>query len=206
MTDVRFVKLVIFVNSLVPLAMLGWDWSRNEVGANPLEFVTHITGTLTLVYLLITLAVTPLRRLSNQPWLVKLRRMVGLFAFFYGCLHLITYLWFDRFFKVGSIFSDVAKRPFIAIGMAGFLLMVPLAVTSTNKMVKRIGGKRWNRLHKLIYVAGAAGVVHYWMLVKADTRIPLMFGAALTVLLAYRLGAYAYKSLSKKTARGEATT
>ncbi|HEU4391898.1 MAG TPA: protein-methionine-sulfoxide reductase heme-binding subunit MsrQ [Blastocatellia bacterium] len=204
MTDVRFVKVVVFVNSLVPLAMLGWDWSHNGLGANPLEFVTHITGTLTLIYLLITLAITPLRRLSSQPWMVKLRRMVGLFAFFYGCLHLITYLWFDRFFKVGSIVADVGKRPFIAIGMAGFLMMVPLAVTSTNKMVKRIGGKRWNRLHKLVYVAGAAGVVHYWMLVKADTRIPLMFGVALAALLAYRIGVYAVKQIGRGSQRGEA--
>jgi sulfoxide reductase heme-binding subunit YedZ len=205
-TDVRFVKLVVFVNSVVPLALLGWDAYHHRLGANPLEFVTHITGTLTLVYLLVTLAVTPLRRLSNQPWMVKLRRMVGLFAFFYGMLHLVTYLWFDRFFKVGSILSDVAKRPFIAIGMAGFLMMVPLAVTSTNRMVKRIGGKRWNRLHKLVYVAGVAGVVHYWMLVKADTRIPLMFGVVLAVLLAYRLGAYGYKALNRKTAGGVTTT
>jgi len=167
--------------------LLLWDTYRKQVGANPLEFVTRTTGMLTIVFLLLSLAVTPLRRITGANWLVKFRRMLGLYAFFYGFLHLMTYVSFDRFFKLKTIPSDVAQRPFIAVGMFTFFLMVPLAVTSTNKMVKRLGGKRWNRLHKLTYVAGVGGVLHYWMLVKADARIPLTFAFVLLVLLGYRL-------------------
>ena len=130
---------------------------RKQVGANPLEFVTRTTGMLTLVFLMITLALTPVRKITGLNWIVKFRRMVGLYAFFYGTLHLLTYLWFDRFFNLRSIAGDVAQRPFIAIGMTAFFLMVPLAITSTNKMVKRLGGKRWAMLHKLVYVAGVGG-------------------------------------------------
>ena len=202
MKDASFAKLVVFVNSAVPLALLGWDGLKGNLGANPLEFVTHTTGTLTLVFLLISLAVTPLRKTLGQPWMVKLRRMTGLFAFFYGCLHLAAYLWFDKFFDFAEIGRDTVKRPFITLGMASFFLMVPLAVTSTNRMVKRLGGKRWAKLHRLVYVSAAAGVVHYWMLVKADTRIPLAFGAALAVLLIYRaLAAVFPRALQKTPAR-----
>lgn len=196
MKDIGFAKLVVFVNSAVPLALLGWDAYRSDLGANPLEFVTHTTGTLTLVFLLISLAVTPLRKTLGQPWMIKLRRMTGLFAFFYGSLHLMTYLWFDKFFNFAEIGRDTVKRPFITLGMASFFLMLPLAVTSTNRMVKRMGGKRWNQLHRLVYVAAAAGVIHYWMLVKADTRIPLAFGAVLAVLLIYRVLAAFFKRRS----------
>jgi len=187
MNDTRFAKVLIFINCLIPLALLLWDTYRKQVGANPLEFVTRTTGMLTIVFLLLSLAVTPLRRITGANWLVKFRRMLGLYAFFYGFLHLMTYVSFDRFFKVKTIPADVAQRPFIAVGMFTFFLMVPLAVTSTNRMVKRIGGKRWNRLHKLTYLAGVGGVLHYWMLVKSDTRIPLTFGFVLLVLLGYRL-------------------
>src|SRR5215471_4647448 len=187
MTDTRFTKLLIFINSLIPLVLLLSDTWRKRVGANPLEFVTRTSGMLTILFLLLTLSVSPLRRVTGANWLVKFRRMLGLFAFFYGCLHLITYVAFDRFFKLTTIPGDVAQRPFIAVGMVTFFLMVPLAITSTNKMVKRLGGKRWNRLHKLTYLAGVGGVLHYWMLVKSDTRIPLTFGFVLLVLLGYRL-------------------
>ena len=185
--DIRFAKFVVFVNALVPLVMLGWDAYNGNMGANPLEFVTHTTGTLTLVFLLLSLAVTPLRKMLGLPWLVKFRRMLGLYGFFYGTLHLMTYFWFDKFFNLNAAAEDILKRPFIAVGMLGFFLMVPLALTSTNEMVKRLGGKRWNRLHRIAYFAAAAGVAHYWMLVKADTRQPLMFGLVLVVLLGYRL-------------------
>ena len=171
----------------MPLALLLRDVYLKQVGANPLEFVTRTTGMLTLVFLLITLAITPVRRVSGLNWLVKFRRMLGLYAFFYGFLHLLTYVWFDRFFNFRSMVGDIVQRPFIAIGMTALFLMVPLAMTSTNKMVRRLGGKRWAKLHKLIYVAGAAGVVHYWMLVKSDTRLPLTFGFVLLLLLGYRL-------------------
>jgi sulfoxide reductase heme-binding subunit YedZ len=185
--DTRFSKVVLFINSLVPLTLLGWDGYHHRLGANPLEFVTRTTGMLTLIFLLLSLAVTPLRKLSGWNWLGKFRRMVGLYAFFYGCLHFITYIWFDRFFNLKSVFGDIYARPFIAVGMASFFIMIPLAITSTNKMVKRLGGKRWNRLHKAVYLAGIGGVLHYFMLVKSDTRLPLTFAAVLAFLLCYRL-------------------
>src|SRR5256885_13097056 len=187
MKNTRFAKMILSINALVPLALLLWDWWHKRVGANPLEFVTRTTGMLPLVFLTISLAVTPLRKVTGANWLVKFRRMLGLFAFFYGCLHLTTYVSFDRFFNLKSIPADVLKRPFIAIGMTAFVLMIPLAITSTNKMVKRLGGKRWNRLHKIVYLAGVAGVIHYWMLVKANKQLPLTFGFVIAVLLGYRL-------------------
>jgi len=187
MKDTRFSKLLLFINGLVPLVLLLWDVYRKQVGANPLEFVTRTTGMLTLVFLMITLALTPVRKITGLNWIAKFRRMVGLYAFFYGTLHLVTYLWFDRFFNLRSIVGDVAQRPFIALGMTAFFLMVPLAITSTNKMVKRLGGKRWAVLHKLVYAAGIAGVIHFWMLVKSDKRLPLTFGFILLLLLGHRL-------------------
>src|ERR687897_3396255 len=153
-----FPKLVIFINSLIPLALLFWDLYRKQVGPNPLEFATRTTGMLTLIFLSLTVAVTPLRKIFGINSLVKVRRMLGLFAFFYGALHLLTYVWFDRLFNLISVGQDVVRRPFILVGMTAFLLMVPLAITSTNKMVKRLGGKRWARLHRLAYVAAVAGV------------------------------------------------
>lgn len=185
--DLQFSKLVVFINSVVPLSLLLWDWRRGQLGANPLEYLTHTTGTLTLLFLVLSLAVTPLRKALGLPWLIQWRRMLGLFGFFYGCLHLLAYTWFDKFFAVGAIVQDVLKRPYIAIGMLGWLVMVPLAMTSTNAMIKKLGGQRWNQLHRLAYVAAIAGVVHYYMLVKADVRKPLWFGAVLAVLLAYRV-------------------
>ena len=142
---------------------------------------------LTLVFLILTLAVSPVRQVFKWNRLGKVRRMLGLFAFFYGSLHLLTYVAFDRYFNLRSIPADVAMRPFIALGMLAFFLMVPLALTSTNKMVKRLGGKRWRTLHRLVYVAGVAGVVHFWLLVKSDTRLPVTFGFVLLLLLAHRV-------------------
>ena len=187
MKDIRFTKLVLFTNAIVPLALLLTDVYRKQVGANPLEFVTRTTGILTLVFLLISLAVTPLRRITGLNWLTRFRRMLGLFAFFYGSLHLMTYVGFDRFFHLTTIPGDVAKRPFIAIGMTAFFLMVPLAITSTDKMVKRLGGKRWVRLHRIVYLSGVFGVLHYYMLVKSDVRPPLTFAFVLALLLGFRL-------------------
>lgn len=185
--DIRFYKLLLFTNSLVPLALLGWDAVHGGLGANPLEFVTRTTGMLTLVFLTISLAVTPIRKAFEIPWLIKFRRMTGLFAFFYGSLHFITYVWFDKYFKFPAIVHDIGKRPFILLGMLSFGLMIPLALTSTNNMVKRLGGKRWNRLHQLVYVSGVAGALHYYLLVKADIRKPAAFAVAVALLLAYRL-------------------
>jgi sulfoxide reductase heme-binding subunit YedZ len=142
---------------------------------------------LTLIFLSLTLAVTPVRKISGWNFLGKFRRMLGLYAFFYGFLHFMTYVWFDRFFNIRSAVGDIAQRPFIAIGMASFFLMAPLAITSTNKMVKRLGGKRWSKLHKLIYVAGLGGVIHYYILVKSDTRLPITFAVVLAFSLGYRI-------------------
>jgi methionine sulfoxide reductase heme-binding subunit len=202
MTDIRFSKLVIFVNALVPLALLLWDLYHHNVGANPQEFAIRTTGMLTLIFLTLTLAITPLRKTFGVNSLVKVRRMVGLFAFFYGALHLLTYIWLDRLFNLLSVVQDVARRPFILLGMTAFFLMLPLAVTSTNKMVKRLGGKAWGRLHRLVYFAGIAGVIHFWMLVKSDTRLPLTFAFILGLLLVHRLFVkYATAQPSSTTAR-----
>ena len=187
MKDVKFNKSLVFVNALVPLALLSWDWWRGRLGADPLNFVTRSTGTLTLVFLLLTLAVTPLRKLTGAQWVIKFRRMLGLFAFSYGALHFLSYAWFDKAFDARAVAADVWQRRFIAVGMLGFFLMVPLAVTSTSGWIKRLGGKRWARLHKATYVAAAAGALHFYMLVKADTGKPLLFAALLALLLGYRL-------------------
>lgn len=194
MKDTRFAKLVLIVNGMVPLTFLLCDVARKQVGANPLEFVTRTTGMLTLLFLLISLAVTPLRRITGLNWLTRFRRMLGLFAFFYGSLHLLTYVAFDRFFHFTTIPGDVWKRPFIAIGMAAFFLMLPLAITSTDKMVKRLGGKRWTRLHKIVYLSGVFGVLHYYLLVKSDVRLPLTFAFVLASLLGFRIFARYFRT------------
>ena len=182
-----FPKLVVFVNSLIPLVLLLWDLYHKRVGPNPLDFVTKTTGMLTLIFLSLTVAVTPLRKIFRINSLVKVRRMLGLFAFFYGALHLLTYISFDRQFNILSMGQDIVRRPFILAGMTASILMVPLAITSTNKMVKRLGGKRWGNLHRLVYLAAITGVVHFWMLVKSDVRLPLTFAFILVFLLGYRL-------------------
>jgi sulfoxide reductase heme-binding subunit YedZ len=192
MKDTRFAKLVLLVNGLVPLTLLLWDVYRKKVGANPLEFVTRTTGMLTLVFLLISLAVSPLRRITGLNWLTRFRRMLGLFAFFYGFLHLMTYVAFDRFFHLTTVPGDIYKRPFIAIGMTAFFLMLPLAITSTDKMVRRLGGKVWTRLHRVVYLSGILGVLHYYLLVKSDVRLPLTFAFLLAILLGFRIFAKYY--------------
>lgn len=185
--EVKFPKRLVLVNGLVPLAMLGMDAARHKLGANPYEFATRATGVLTLLFLLLSLAVTPSRKVLGQPWMAHFRRLLGLLAFTYGTLHLLTYLWFDKVFDTRAIAADLGKRPFIMVGMASFLMLVPLAATSTNAMIKRLGGRRWNRLHKLAYVAAAGGALHFYMLVKADHRLPWTFATVLAVLLGYRV-------------------
>jgi len=186
----RYLKPAIFLAALVPLALLVWDGFHGSLGANPIEAITHSTGDCTLTFLLITLSVTPLRKLTRQYWLIGLRRMFGLFAFFYGTLHLMTYVWLDKFFNVHEMLADIAKRKFITAGMTGFVLMIPLALTSTKWAIRKMGGKRWQALHRLIYCSAAAGVIHYIWLVKADLKNPLEYGAVLGVLLLYRVGAW----------------
>ena len=183
----KFYKFIVFVNCVVPLVLMLWDVYRKRVGANPVEFVTRTTGMLTLVFLLISLAVTPFRKLSSIQWLIRFRRMLGLYAFFYGFLHLTTYVWFDRSWNIRSVPGDILQRPFIAVGMLSFFIMIPLAITSTDKMLKRLGGKRWQKLHRTAYLAAIGGVVHYYLLVKRDTRLPLTLGFVLALLLGYRL-------------------
>ncbi|HVF91802.1 MAG TPA: protein-methionine-sulfoxide reductase heme-binding subunit MsrQ [Blastocatellia bacterium] len=187
MDDIRFAKFVILVNGLLPLVLMARDALGGNLGANPVEFIIHSTGILALVFLFLSLAVTPLRKVLLLPWLVKLRRMLGLFAFFYASVHLIAYSGFDKTFNIPAIVEDTFKRPFITLGMAGFLLLLPLAITSTNGMVKRLGGKRWRLLHRAAYVAAILGVLHFYLQVKADTRLPLLFGSVLGILLAYRI-------------------
>ena len=182
----RPAKPLVFALCLLPAFLLVWRLFAGRLGANPIEAVTHATGDWTMRFLLITLAVTPARETLRMPELARFRRMLGLFAFFYGCLHLATYLWLDQFFDWGAIVKDIAKRPFITAGFAGFALLVPLAATSTAGWIRRLGGRRWRMLHRLGYAAAAAGVVHYWWLVKSDIRMPALYGAILAVLLGYR--------------------
>src|SRR6266699_5632344 len=183
----RYLKPAIFLACLAPLANLVWNALHAQLGANPIEKITHTTGDCTLTFLLITLSISPLRKLTRQYWLIGLRRMLGLFAFFYGSLHLMTYVWLDKFFDVHAMLHDIAKRRFITAGMTAWSLMLPLALTSTTGWIRRLGGKRWQKLHRLIYFSAAAGVIHFIWLVKADLRRPLTYGAVLAVLLAYRL-------------------
>jgi sulfoxide reductase heme-binding subunit YedZ len=181
------IRVTVFALALLPLARLGLFAWLGRLTANPIEFITRSTGTWTLSFLLITLAVTPLRRLLDWPWLLRLRRMLGLFAFFYACLHFTIYLWLDQFFDAGAIAKDIVKRPFITVGFAAFVLLLPLAATSTNAMVRRMGARAWQRLHYAVYAIATLGVVHYWWLVKKDVTQPLYFATALALLLGYRL-------------------
>jgi sulfoxide reductase heme-binding subunit YedZ len=183
----RYFKPVIFLACLAPLASLVWRGFHAQLGANPIETITHGTGDWTMRFLLIALAVTPLRKLTRQYWLITFRRMFGLFAFFYGTLHLMTWVWLDKFFAVHEMLADIAKRRFITAGMTAFALMIPLALTSTKWSIRKLGGKRWQLLHRLIYFSAAIGVIHYIWLVKADLRKPLQYAAILGVLLLYRL-------------------
>jgi len=192
----KWSKVFVFLLSLSPfvylawplVAFLAWQTEPTRFGANPVEYVQHFTGDWTLRFLLLTLSVTPLRKLLGLPDLIRFRRMLGLFAFFYVCLHFLTYLWPDQGFDLHGMWKDVAKRPFITVGFLGFVLLIPLAITSTKGWIRRLGGKRWQALHRLIYITGLCGVIHYYWLVKSDHRLPLLYGAILAVLLLYRLG------------------
>jgi sulfoxide reductase heme-binding subunit YedZ len=183
----RLIKPALFVACLVPLGLLAWDALNDGLGAEPIKAIIHRTGDWTLRLLLITLAVTPLRRVTGWNWLVRLRRMLGLFAFFYACLHLLSYVGLDQFFALTYIVEDVIKHKYVLVGFASFLLLVPLALTSTDAMMRRLGGRRWQRLHRLVYVAAAGGVLHFLWLVKSDLREPLLYAAILSLLLGYRL-------------------
>ena len=194
----RYYKPIVFLACLLPLARLGWKAYSGLLGANPIEVITHSTGDWTLRFLLITLAVTPLRKLTGQLWFIRYRRMFGLFAFFYASLHFLTYIWLDKFFDLHEMLADIAKRKFITVGFTAFLLLIPLAITSTRGWIRRLGGQRWNLLHRLIYVSASAGVIHYWWLVKADIRKPEQYAVILALLLTYRLAAW-FRQKEKKS-------
>jgi len=193
MTAERFVgysKPAVFLACLVPMGLLVRKGIESRLGANPIEVITHSTGDWTLIFLCITLAITPLRRVLGIPWLVRYRRMTGLFAFFHGSLHFLTYVWLDKFFDWHAMVKDVYKRPFITAGFTAFVLLLPLAATSTAGMIRRLGGRRWQLLHRLIYASATAGVIHYYWLVKADVRLPLRYAAIVAFLLACRVVIY----------------
>jgi len=183
----KWLKIGVFLLALIPLIKLTIGGYLNDLGANPIEKITHQTGYWTLIFLLITLTITPLRKLTGWSWLVRLRRMLGLFAFFYASLHFLTYLVLDQFFDWDNIVKDVIKRPYITIGFSCFVLLIPLAITSNNYLTKLLGGKRWRLLHRLIYPIAVGGVVHFWWLVKKDITEPLTFAILLIALLVIRL-------------------
>lgn len=186
--QLTLIKATLFALALLPLARMAWLTVSGQL-VEPLEFITRGSGDWVLYFLCITLALTPLRRLSGWNWLIKLRRMAGLYAFFYACLHFLAFLWFDHFFDLAEMFRDVLKRPFIAVGFSAFLLLIPLAVTSTSGMQRRLGGKRWQRLHRLIYLIAPLGILHFWWMKagKNDFAEPIVFALVVALLLGLRL-------------------
>jgi methionine sulfoxide reductase heme-binding subunit len=184
----KWTKAFVFVLCLGPVALVGWRAIQGDLTANPIEFITHATGDWTLRFLCMTLAITPLRKLLRLPELISFRRMLGLFAFFYACLHFTTYIWLDKFFDLSEMWKDIAKRRFITVGFLAFVLLIPLALTSTAGWIRRLGGRRWQMLHRAIYISAVAGVIHYYWLVKSAVLRPLTYGALVGLLLAWRLG------------------
>ncbi len=197
----KWTKAVVFLLCFVPLGILVWRFLTGKLGANPVEFIQHATGDWTLRFLVFTLCITPFRKLFKLPDLIRLRRMLGLFAFFYVCLHFLTYLGPDQSFDLSGMWKDVAKRPFITVGFTAFVLLIPLAITSTTGWIRRLGGKRWQLLHRCIYFAAVCGVIHYYWLVKSDVRKPLFYGALVAILLAWRLGDWLFKRRSQAPVR-----
>lgn len=186
----NILRATAFLAGLLPLALLVHGYYTETLSVNPLDDITDTTGTWTLRFLVVTLAVTPLRKLTGWGQLARFRKMAGLFAFFYGSLHLLTYLYFDKFFFWEDIVQDIPQRRFILVGFTAWVLMLPLAVTSYSKITSWMGGRRWRMLHRTVYVIGVLGVVHYYWLVKFDTFRPIVYGVLIGVLLAYRLGAW----------------
>jgi len=187
MLKTPWAKLLVWLVCLAPFGRLVWRIWHQDVTPNPVEFITHFTGDWTLRLVVATLAITPLRKLLHLPELIRFRRLIGLFAFFYACLHLTTYVWFDHNFDFHAMLQDVAKRPYITAGFTAFVLMIPLALTSTAGWIRRLGGKRWQSLHRLIYVTAIAAVIHYYWLVKSDIRLPVLYGTLVALELGYRM-------------------
>jgi sulfoxide reductase heme-binding subunit YedZ len=197
---VRWVaKPAVFAIALAPFAWLVWRALHDDLGTNPIETLNRFTGDWSLRFLLLALAVTPLRRLAGWNVLLRFRRMLGLFAFFYVCLHFLSWIWIDQHFDWAEILIDIAKRPFITLGFACLLMLIPLAATSTHGMIRRLGARRWQRLHRLVYAAAVGGVIHYWWLVKSDIREPLLYATVLALLLGLRLF-WAWKDRRASTA------
>jgi methionine sulfoxide reductase heme-binding subunit len=194
-------KCMVWAAGLTPLGRLVYLGLTDRLTANPIEFMTLSTGTWTLLLLFVTLSITPLRNFTRLGWLIHVRRLTGLFAFFYGLLHFITYVWLDKFFDFSDIAKDVIKRPFITAGFVAFILIIPLALTSSAASIRRLGEKGWQWLHRAIYPAAAAAVVHYWWKVKADTRQPMMYAAILVLLLTYRAVVWALHLRSEAAPR-----
>jgi len=184
-------KVPVWLLSLAPVCWLAWRAYHNDLTANPIEFITHFTGDWAIRFVVFTLAITPLRKLLQLPDLIKFRRLLGLFAFFYATLHFLTWFAVDKYFDLHEILGDFAKRRFITMGLLAFSAMIPLAITSTTGWIRRMGGKRWQKLHRLIYVTGIAAVIHYWWLVKSDIRQPLLYASLVGLLLVYRMVAWA---------------
>lgn len=197
----RFIKAGLFLLALLPLVRLIWLGFQDRLGANPIEFITRSSGDWTLYFLCFTLALTPLRRLTGWNWLIRLRRMLGLFAFFYVCLHFTTFIWFDHFFDLSEMGKDILKRPFITVGFSAFVLLIPLAVTSTNAMMRRLG-RRWQTLHRLVYLVAVLGILHFWWMRagKHNFAQPILMGSIVALLLGFRL-AYWYRFQRKQVAR-----
>ena len=203
---IAVLKAVVFAAALIPIAHLAYSaiWNIDALGANPAEYITRSVGDWTLRFLLLTLAVTPMRKLLGWPWLARLRRMLGLYTFFYAVIHFCCYIAFDHVFEMAEIVKDVLDRPFITLGFIALLLLVPLAVTSTNRMVKRLGAHRWIALHRLVYVIALLGVTHFWMMVKRDITEPAIYAVILALLLGYRLWDARRRATPAGTTRGRA--
>lgn len=196
-TVLFWVKALVFLACLLPFGVLVYDFFTHNLGVNPVETLEHQTGLWALRLMLITLAITPLRKLSSLNGLTRLRRMLGLYAFFYAALHLTAYLWFDQGFELSAILNDIMDRPFITVGFAAIVLMTPLALTSFNAAMRWMGGKRWQLLHRLTYCVALLGVVHYWWLVKIDVRAPMIYAGVLAVLLGMRVRWWVEKTKTK---------
>jgi sulfoxide reductase heme-binding subunit YedZ len=194
--SVRPIKPLLFACCLLPAGLLGWQFYADALGANPIEAITHSTGEWTLRLLLITLLMTPLKRLTGWYWPIRVRRMLGLFAFFYAGVHLMTYLWLDQFFDWHEIWLDILDRPFITVGMLAFVLLLPLALTSNRYAVKKLA-RNWKRLHRLAYVIPLLGVLHFWWLVKADILVPAIYAVLLGALLVVRLPKFKRRAIAK---------
>jgi sulfoxide reductase heme-binding subunit YedZ len=197
----KWTKVVVFLACLGPLGLLIWEALHDELSANPTQFLEHATGDWTLRFVAITLCITPLRKILGLPNLIRFRRMLGLFAFFYGCLHFSIYLGLDQVLDFHGVWADVIKRKYITVGFTGFVLMIPLVLTSTAGWIRRLGGKRWQMLHRAIYLTAVAGVIHYFWLVKSDIHLPLEYAAVMAILLGWRLYGW-YSGPARRTPAG----